>query len=181
MKKVGLYLGSFDPIHLGHINLAQELKEIYGLDEVVFCPSLCSPFKKNDPPIASAKDRLKMIELAIENFENFSITDIELKRDGLSYTIDTVKEFLKQKPSKLYILMGSDTFLTFPKWKDYDKINELAKPLVGNRELAAFGTKIRVMEITSTEIRKRLKKKVTVKHLLPLKVFEYIIKNKLYI
>ena len=92
MKKVGLLGGSFDPIHLGHLNLAIELKEKWQLEEVWFIPAQVSPFKKNALP-SLASHRLKMVELALKPFSQFFLSDFELQRPSLSYTIETVNYF----------------------------------------------------------------------------------------
>lgn len=179
-KKVGLYGGTFDPIHLGHLNLAVELMEKSLLDEVLFCPAYRSPLKES--PIAAPKDRLAMVRLAIKGFKGFSVTDIEIGRGNVSYTIDTVRSLISSS-IELYLLLGAEAALNFDKWKECDQILKLATPLVGNRVLADTSLKViptKVMEISSTEIRSRLAKGLPCGHLVPRAVLDYIHLNKLY-
>ncbi|RMD45559.1 MAG: nicotinate-nicotinamide nucleotide adenylyltransferase, partial [Aquificota bacterium] len=88
---IALYGGSFDPIHIGHLRIAEDIREYYGFEKIVFIPAYISPLKKSTN--ASAEDRLNMIKIAIEDNKHFDVSDIEIKRGGKSYTIDTIKIF----------------------------------------------------------------------------------------
>lgn len=200
-KLIGIYGGTFDPIHLGHLNLATEMMEIHALDEVWFCPAGCNPHKKNHSS-ASAFHRLNMINLAIAEEPRFRVSEIELNREGLSYTIDTLNELhTLQKnqdiPASFALILGEDSARDFYQWYRPEEIVRLAKLLVGKRKdlisLERFQgspivvealnrgiTPTRVMEISSKEIRQRLLNKRYCYHLVPGKVMDYIITNHLY-
>ena len=98
MLKVGFFGGSFDPIHYGHINLALQILEIHKLDHILFSPAVCSPFKKGSPPVESFENRAKMVELAIEEIDQFSLTRIQENQGDISYHIETIN-FLLNDPS----------------------------------------------------------------------------------
>ena len=135
---IGFYGGSFDPIHFGHLNLAIELKERCGLDEVWFCPANISPYKQHQAP-QGGKNRLKMIQMAIRNIPGFKVLDLEILRAGPSYTVDTLEELIaKIGPGKLRLILGEDALQGFFNWKDPQKIIEIAPPLVGARASFEF-------------------------------------------
>lgn len=201
-KFIGIYGGSFDPIHLGHLNLATEIMEAHHLDEVWFCPAACNPLKE-DQVLASASHRLEMIRLAIENEPRFKISEIELNRDGVSYTIDTVNELVasqkgKLDPDSFALILGEDSAKDFFKWRQPEAIVQSVKLLIGSRpnekeknksfqgsDLVVQAihqglTPTRIMEISSREIRQRLLNKKYCYHLVPGKVMDYIVTNDLY-
>ena len=123
MEKIAIYGGSFDPPHKGHKLLAKNLAEICGADRVIIIPTALSPFKKSSG--ATSQDRYNMCELAF-NEPFFEISDIEIKRGGKSYTIDTLREVKKLYPdSQLYLFMGDDMFLSFNKWYKYQDILDI--------------------------------------------------------
>jgi nicotinate-nucleotide adenylyltransferase len=202
-KKVGLFGGSFDPIHLGHLKMVQRLADSVGLDEVWFCPARISPHKLHDTP-AAIEHRLKMVALAIEDDPRFSLLDIEAKREGPSYTIDTVKEMISKEsdtssPKQIYLILSDETLPDFFRWKDAEQIVRLVPLLIGTRdrpsphppEFEGKSQPIREaikkgwhptepFNISSTEIRKRLHHGEDCKKFLPKKVLDYIYQNKLY-
>jgi nicotinate-nucleotide adenylyltransferase len=196
MKKIGFFGGTFDPIHFGHINLAIQLFEKHRLDEVLFCPAARSPFKEDRPPGASPGDRMAMAELAIADIGAFRICKIELERPGLSYTVDTLRALKERFDPAVhwYILLSGDTLAGFHRWKESEEIVRLATPIVGSRggaqqkiprspvrdALRKGLTETDQFEVSSTQIRDRLKKKLYCGHLLPAKVLDYIEKNNLY-
>jgi len=200
-KKIGLFGGSFDPVHFGHLHLALEMLEKHGLDQVIFAPANISPFKKQAPPHTGASDRLEMVRLAIEPVRHFSLVRWEIEREGPSYTIDTVKKMYEEADQKgeawkLHLILGEDALEGLPKWKDAEALVRLAPPLTGSRtgsahsfsgyskEMAAIVeegiTKIPILEISSTAIRDRLKKKMFCGHLVPGLVLDYIYSHSLY-
>ena len=190
-KIVGFFGGTFDPIHFGHINLVLEIKEKQGLDEVLFCPAALSPHKLQKPPFASAAERLTLVQLAISDIPGFSVTDLEINRGGISYTIDTLRALYQQKTEKvqLRLIIAQDSIQHFSQWREYKEILNIAPPLIGIRadfptELPDFLKKNLVktnkMEIDGTRIRERLKKGLYCGHLLPAKVLDYIYKHQLY-
>jgi nicotinate-nucleotide adenylyltransferase len=199
-KKIGFFGGSFDPIHLGHLNLAIEIAERHKLDEVYFCPTGQSPFKKAQAPIASKEDRRAMVTAAISPLSQFTLLDLELQKTDPCYTIDTIKTLLSMngKTKKNYfLLLGEDTLEGFNAWRDVAELVKLATPLVGSRisksllkpqgltpalsSMIEKGiTPIPILEISSTEIRARLQKGLYCGHLLPAKVWDYIEQHQLY-
>jgi len=195
MKKIGFFGGTFDPVHFGHINLALQLFESHGLDEVLFCPVARSPFKEEMPPAASPNDRAAMTQLAIEDIGFFRLSRIELERPGLSYTIDTLRALHSvYRNDRLYLLLSEDSLRCFHLWKECEEIVKLAQPLVGSRGQAEEKipaspvskalrkglTPTSRLEISSTQIRERLKNGLYCDHLVPLKVLDYIEKHHLY-
>jgi nicotinate-nucleotide adenylyltransferase len=144
----GFFGGSFDPIHFGHISLAVRLLEEHKLEEILFCPAFYSPFKTRVPPVASSKDRLEMLKLALDH-PKFKIVTLELERGGPSYTIDTIRAL---KMQGLRLILSEESAAFFSKWKEAEELVRLAPPLIGSREIP----------VSSTEIRERLKKKCTV-------------------
>ena len=181
MKKIGFFGGSFDPLHFGHLNLAISLSEYHHLDQVLFCPVNRSPFKERDP-IASGEHRLAMTKLAIQGLPHFQLCNLEIKRGGVSYTVDTLRA-LKGEQGELFFLLTEEAMESFPRWKESEEIMRLAKPLIGTRQrgqgLAGL-TPMPVMEISSTKIRDRLKKNLPCPHLVPAIVLDYIRQQGLY-
>lgn len=122
LAKVGLFGGTFDPIHFGHLRAAEEIREILGLEKIYFVPTSVPPHK-TIPDMASPHHRLKMLELAVNDNNFFNISDIEIKRGGKSYTIETLRYFSDTFPLfDLYFIAGSDLFSEIDSWKDYKKI-----------------------------------------------------------
>lgn len=202
-QRVGLFGGSFDPIHFGHINLALAILEAHRLDHVIFCPASVSPFKDATPPKASKEHRKEMLQLALKSIPMFSLLNTELNREGVSYTIDTIKDVLsdalaQKKEVDLFLMLGEDALHHFHRWKDVEEIVCLAPPLTGSRVTGSVHsfemlsplvvdalrkgmTKIPVMEISSTVIRKRLAKRLYCGHFVPGAALEYIHSNQLYL
>lgn len=169
-KTVGFFGGSFDPIHFGHISLAIDLMERYHLDEVLFCPVYCSPFKLETPPIANPDQRLELLKRALADLPQCKICDWELKRAVPSFTIDTIRA-LSQQPVQLRLLLSEEVASHLDRWKEKEDLLRLAPPLIGKRQVP----------ISSTEIRSRLKKKLYCGHLVPAKALEYILEHQLYV
>jgi nicotinate-nucleotide adenylyltransferase len=199
-KKIGLFGGTFNPIHFGHISLAIDLKEKRALDEVWLVPSLLSPFRmqENFPAI---EHRLNMLSLAVSEISCFHLCDLELKRPPPSYTIDTIYAILNLYPAhSFFLLFGEDSLMRFSEWKQPEEIVRLMPLLIGSRPSSqlvkllpklGFDEKIssvikenfiptKQMEISATEIRDRLQKGLYCGHLLPGKVLDYIYENQLY-
>ncbi len=131
--RVGIFGGTFDPVHTGHIELALYAKDIFHLDRVLFIPASTSPHKQGKP-LTAAVHRLAMLALALEKFPEFSISMAEIKRQEVSYSIDTVDFLLEtQADSEFYLIMGADTFLVLDTWKEYRRLTSLCHMLVGNR------------------------------------------------
>lgn len=201
MKKIGIYGGTFDPIHLGHIKLAEELMKAHALDEVWFCPAYINPHKMDLEPV-SAKDRLAMIQLAIEHEPRFKILDTEIFRESPSFMIDTLQELLatqagKADPHQFYLLLGEDTLVGFLDWKQPLEIVRLVPLLIGRRiqnfsspdfsqnpeiaEAVEKGwTPTGILGISSTEIRRHLQEGDDCSSFLAGKVLDYITSHRLY-
>lgn len=194
MKKIGFYGGTFDPIHFGHISMAIQLAESEKLDEVWVCPAFCSPFKKDQKPIASPKHRLEMVRLAVGNIPGFKVISSEIDLKKISYTIDTIRSLPK---AEYRLLLSEETAAGFRKWKEADELARLAPPLIGCRStpdlfrhqedpwrsdpvLKKGIILTKVLEISSTEIRERIKNKLYCGHLVPAKALDYIESHQLY-
>ncbi len=133
-KKVGLFGGTFDPIHLGHLKVALEIREKLNLDHIYFIPARISPFKvKNE--LAPQEDRLEMIRQTISEYPFFSVSEYELKRDEVSYSIDTIRHYknILSRDSRLYWILGSDAFSEIHQWKDIQEIFSSCHLLVVSR------------------------------------------------
>ena len=195
--KTGLFGGSFNPIHNGHINLAVSVKESLGLDRVILIPSGTAPHKSS-AEYAAAKDRLEMCRLACSGISGLEVSDYEINKSGKSYTIYTVEHFRKEYPEdELYWLVGSDMLLSFETWFRYreilkntsvaaisrtgDDINELLKM---PDKLSEYGKCIvinaDVITISSTELRKMIKNNCDLSCYLNGQVVKYIILKNLY-
>ena len=191
MSKVGIFGGTFDPIHLGHLITAQSVREIRNLEKIIFIPAFISPHK-SDVKTTSAEDRSNMIKLAIDGIPFFDYSDIEIKKGGVSYTIDTLKE-LKKIYDELEIIIGYDNIFKFHTWKEPDEIMKMAKIVVLKRKSShppefedeyykrAVFVQTRGIEISATDIRERVKYEMPINFLVPPAVMEYIYKHKLYI
>ena len=133
--KTCIFGGTFDPPHIGHLLIAQTVFESENFERLIFVPANISPAKKNgdsSPP----EERSKMLEIALINNPNFEISDLEINREGISYTVDTIREFvdkLKLDKKDLFFLMGSDTLKSFHTWKDPEKILNLCNIIVAIR------------------------------------------------
>jgi nicotinate-nucleotide adenylyltransferase len=132
--RIGLFGGTFNPIHRGHIQVALDVLHAFALNRIYFIPSALPPHK-SDVELASAADRLQMVRLALDGRERFEVCDIELERTGPSYSIDTLKHFktVAPEPNALYFILGVDAFLEIHTWKDFDRLFEYAAMVVMSR------------------------------------------------
>jgi nicotinate-nucleotide adenylyltransferase len=191
MSKIGIFGGTFDPIHHGHLVTAQSVREIRKLDKIIFIPSFVSPHKKNINT-AAPEHRMEMIKIAIKDVGFFELCDFEINKGGISYTIDTIRE-LKKKYDELEFIIGYDNIFEFHTWKEPDEIMKLATVLVLRRKSSlpaphedqyvksALFVETRGIEISATDIRERVKKSMPIHYLVPDKVKEYIYNFDLYI
>lgn len=186
--RVGIFGGTFNPIHFGHLVLAQQAYEKLKLDKVIFIPSFQPPHKKS-PNITSAFHRYNMVRLAIEKNRRFEISDIEIKRRGRSYLIETLKQLRKKYPkAKLFFISGSDVSDQIYKWKSIKEILNLSKFVLAKRpgyRLKKYNKNISVISITeldisSSMIRRKIDTGQSVRYLMPMRVYNYIKQKRLY-
>jgi len=175
--KIGLFGGSFDPVHLGHLLVAQAAVEELGLDRLFFIPAAQSPFKPENPP-APAALRLRLLRLALAGKTNYEIDELEIQRGGVSYTVDTLRDFARRFPSaQLYYLVGEDHAPKLNQWCEPEELAGLAEfiavPRPGGRP-AEFPDpfKGRILrgfpfDVSSSQIRARVKAGLPVEHLVP--------------
>lgn len=195
MKRIGFFGGTFDPIHFGHLNLAINLLEKHHLDHIFFSPANFSPTKGEALPISPNWARKEMTEIAIKGISHFSLLTLEMEREGPSYTIITIRELIRQHPSsQFHLILGEDILEGLPRWKEVEELLKIAPPFTGTRTGAKLPvlplaireavdngrTDIASMDISSTELRKRLIQKKYCGHLIPAKVLDYIQAHALY-
>ncbi len=193
MKNIGLYGGSFNPPHSGHLILAETVREYAGLDTVFFIPSDIPPHKQREH-LAPGKERLAMVERAIAGNRHFQSSDIEIQKGGTSYTIATVDEFQKRFPgSALNLIIGIDNLIDFKSWKSQEELLEKTTLLVfdrpGFRREDVPHDLLKVVKfipapligISSSDIRLRIKNGKSIKYYVPKEVEEYIRVRKLYL
>lgn len=197
--KTGIFGGTFDPVHIGHLATAERVHCDLGLDRVIIVPTNISPFKVEQ--INSAGEhRLNMVRLAIRDNPHFLVSDIELRRGGTSYTVDTMELLKIQYPNdELYFIMGMDSFLELSGWKDVDRLVELCKLVAVTRpgyefpqeQLRLLGIsqslrwrtrflEVPGLDIAATEIRDRVRRGQSVRYLLAPETEAYIRENGLY-
>ncbi len=201
MMRIGILGGSFDPVHHGHLLLAESAREQCRLDQVRFVPAAVPPHKQSKI-LAPAKARVEMLELAIAGHEAFLVSHIELDRQGVSYTVETLAEIHAEHPdAELHLLLGADMFFDLPTWRQPERICELAIPTVVSRpdspepdygilrelaspaRIAVFeNTRVTMplVEYSSTEIRRRVVEGLSIRFHTPRAVEQYILSNSLY-
>lgn len=192
--------GTFDPVHNGHIAIAEEARTRLNLDEVVFMPAAVTPFKE-EYPLTPAGQRVKMVELAIGEKPYFRLSTIELEREGPSYTVDTLYELrdLFGEDTGIFFIMGCDSLASFPRWKEpggiIDMCRLVAVPRPGcsvpdmvalEKEVPGISGRVTVLDgpnidISSSDIRERVSKGQPVSELLPGPVDIYIKEHGLYL
>jgi nicotinate-nucleotide adenylyltransferase len=188
--KLGIYGGSFNPVHLGHLLVAQAAIEELGLDRLFFIPAAQSPFKPENK-IAPAEIRLKLLRLALAGKTNCEIDGQEIRRGGISYSIETLRDYAKRFPSaKLFYLIGADNISKLNEWREADELAKLAEFVVIPRpgEIAVEFPKPfrgRILKgfplaISSSQIRARVKANLPIENLVPPFVAEAIHAAKFY-
>ena len=199
--KVGIYGGSFDPVHLVHLWIAESAREYLLLDEVWWNPASQSPLKEFSP-IASNEQRSMMIRLAIAGAPNHSVDERELRRGNVSYTIDTIKEITTEKPhNEYFLIVGGDSLASMPDWfkpKELLDLVTLAVVVRGGQERPEYSVlegivndevlerirsaevKVPAIEISSSEVRDKLSKGCSVRYRIPSAVEAYIRSEDLY-
>jgi nicotinate-nucleotide adenylyltransferase len=190
--RMGVFGGTFNPPHLGHLIVAESAKEALSLDTVLFIPC-ASPPHKSSRSLADAECRLEMVKLAISGNSSFQASDIEIQRGGRSYTIDTLRALTAMYPrAQLYLLIGIDNLLELHTWKEPDEIFGLAEVVSVNRpgfepadvrkDYLRRVTSLRYpnIDISSSEIRRKAKMGKSIKYLVPSAVESYILKHGAY-
>jgi nicotinate-nucleotide adenylyltransferase len=191
MDRVGMFGGSFDPVHLGHLLVAQAALEELKLDRLFFIPAAQSPFKPDTEPTAAA-ERLRLLRLSLAGQTRYEIDDQEIRRGGVSYTIETARDYAKRFPgAELFHLIGADHVPTLTKWREADELARLAQfvaiPRPGQPD-AAFPAPFRgrmlrgyPLGVSASEIRARVKAGLAIEHLVVPAVAEAIAKYRLYL
>jgi nicotinate-nucleotide adenylyltransferase len=189
--RLGLFGGSFDPVHLGHLLVAQAAYEELNLSRLFFIPAAQSPFKPATQP-APAKDRLRLLRLALAGETHYEIDEQELARSGVSYTIDTVRNYAGRFPqAALFYLIGADHLPQLPKWREAERLAELVEFVVIPRPdetpvLLPAPFRFRTLTgfplgVSSSQIRARVHAGQSIRGLVPSAVEEAIRNNRLYL
>lgn len=206
--RLGIFGGSFDPVHFGHLILAEQCREQAELDKVLFVPTAISPFKSAGP-LASDKQRIEMLSLAIAGHTHFQISTLEIERGEKSFTVDTLSQIkLEHSDAELFLMIGEDSLMSFDQWKDPETICQLATLLVvrrpGNQSsleddvvnLSSLKSLMnedlfqrtnehaihsRMIQISGTDIRARIETDKSIRYLTPRAVEKYIQSQKLYL
>ncbi len=189
MKRIAILGGTFNPIHVGHLTIAEMVREEFGLDKVIFVPCDLPPHK-NSKGVITARERLQMIRLAIKDNPYFEASDFEIKRGGKSYSIDTVRFFKDQYPkgTKIFFIIGGDHLATLHTWKRIEEVIRIVSFVAVYRPgFQEKESKIRVKSIvipgvhtSSSHIRERIRRGKSVKYLVPENVIRYIEKKNIY-
>jgi len=200
MRRIGIFGGSFDPVHLGHIGLARDAVKLAGLEKVILIPAKLQPFKL-DKKVTAGEDRLAMLQLAAESDDTLEVSDYEMTKDGVSYTYLTMRAMkdIYGPETKLYFITGTDSFLNIDKWKNAEELLSSYSFLVGtrpgykDRELEEcidrisrdYDTEVKhinniQVDVSSTEIRERIEAGISAADLIPTEVERYIREKGLY-
>jgi len=183
-EKIGLFGGTFDPVHNGHLILAREAMEQLGLDLVLFLPANISPHKQHSPP-TPASDRVEVLRAAIRNEPGFVLSEIDVQRKGASFSIDTVRQVRADYPkAELFFFIGADNVAELQTWKEWELLQRLVCFVVMGRGQDVpehdFPTIERRVDISSTEIRNRIARGQSVRYLLPEMSHQEILRRKMY-
>jgi nicotinate-nucleotide adenylyltransferase len=190
VTRIGIFGGTFDPPHRGHIAIAEQAKIQLGLDCVYFIPAYIPPHKRQHSS-TTAQHRLIMMRLAVKGKKEFKVSTIELKRRGISYTVDTLKTFNRRFPkAELVLILGADNLIQFNSWKSPKTILQLASLAVYKRHGCSLSLKEktidfillkgRMLRISSTEIRNKIEMGYSIRALVPHSIVLYIKQHSLY-
>ncbi len=190
-RRVGIFGGTFDPVHMGHLLMAEEAVERLRLDRLIFLPA-GRPAHKRDRSITPVEHRLAMLRLAARGNPRFAVSRLEADHDGVTYTVESLEHFAKAERAELYFVMGQDSLDEFRTWRDPDRILSLARLAVvprGEMERPSLDAAVRRrvvflkpprIGIAASEIRRRLGRKRSVRYWLPDPVLAYIKRHGLY-
>jgi len=196
---IGVFGGTFDPIHLGHLGAAEATRSALGLDRVIFVPA-GEPWLKADSTVSPARHRLEMVRLALAGEAHFELSTMEIDRPGPSYTVDTVRVLQREqgREADIVLLIGSDALRDFPRWKQPARLIQIcrlaafarpdvAMPSLNDLERAVPGISGRIdfveippVDVSATEIRRLVTRGASIDHLVPQAVESYIHEHGLY-
>ena len=184
-----VFAGTFNPVHTGHLIVAESIRCELNCERILFIPSYVPPCKNNN--LAEFKHRFNMVKLATEDNPHFEVSDIESRLEGISYTINTINELYRQNPSyegKINFIIGADAFNNIETWYEYEKLVKVLKFIVVARpgskitkELDYKFSEAPEVDISSSGIRNKINENKSIKYLVPALVERYIIDNRLYI
>ena len=183
MSGIGVFGGTFDPVHVGHLAIANAALDELGLDRVYFVPAQRSPLKQ-DGPVASAEDRLAMLTAATEDDPRFRVSTVELDREGPSFTVNTLESLRGE--GELFLILGSDAYADFDRWREPARIRDLATIVLAARPgapNAPAGVRMLdspLMDISSRELRARAARGRSLRYLVPKAALRYIEEHRLY-
>lgn len=188
--KIGVFGGTFDPPHHGHLIVAEYVRYRLGIDKILFVPSWISPHKQERQAI-DGSHRLAMLRLAVDGAPDLEVSDIEIRRGGISYTIDTLKSLSAETHAELSLLIGADNFMEFETWHKPEEILSLARLVVMSRPGSPLPTdqplpssilplEVPDIKITATQIRDRVHANQSIRYLMPLRVERYIQEENIY-
>jgi nicotinate-nucleotide adenylyltransferase len=185
--RLGIFGGTFDPPHVGHLLVVADAFDALGLDRVVFVPARVQPLKA-EASVTDARHRLAMVRLLVGDDARFAVDPIEIDRDGLSYTVDTLAAFAERHPQwERFFLVGTDVLAAFRQWRDPDRVLRLSTVAVMQRSgedlplpRGAIRVETRRVDVSSTEIRERVRTGHTIRGFVPEAVEAYIASERLY-
>lgn len=190
--RIGVFGGTFDPPHVGHLLAAVDAFEALSLDKLIFVPAALQPLKSSAPASAPAQDRLEMVRCAVGDDPRFEVSAVEIQRGGLSYTVDTLEALAVEHPgATFFLILGMDAFSALDRWKSPDRIRELATIAVLSREETGREAEIGSMEgvtlvgmrridVSSSEVRGRLRDGKAIRGFVTESVERYIATADLY-
>ncbi len=198
--RTGIFGGTFDPIHIGHLIVAEQVREKMELDRVIFIPAR-HPWLKSGRDITEGQHRLEMVSLAISTNHSFVLSDVEMTRPGPSYTVDTLEAMRKESGSQdeIYFIAGVDALAEMPRWKDPERIVALChivavnrpgsagfdrqtlEPLIPRLSSCMWMIDVPQIDISSTDIRERMRAGMSIKYMVTSEVEGYIHENGLYL
>lgn len=192
VRSVGMFGGTFDPIHIGHLLLAERAREELGLDRILFVPANIPPHKRSGRLIAPPECRIEMLRLATDSNAAFEISTHEIDREGVSYTVDTLRHFEALRPeARFTLLIGGDNAGDFRTWREPEQIVRLATVAVWARPGSEMPSELLpgtgyhridapLLDISSTDIRRRVAERRSIRYMVTDAVGEYIARNELY-
>ncbi|WP_126939865.1 nicotinate-nucleotide adenylyltransferase [Veillonella sp. VA142] len=196
-KRIGILGGTFNPIHLGHLMIAEMALEAFGLNRVIFVPAKEPPHKETD--VIESKYRLEMVRAAVLDNPNFVVSDVEMQREGKSYTIDTLRYFhdVYGPTTEFFFIAGTDTIQNLPTWKYIEELLDMCEFIgairpgatddigesiewFGQRESRIHILEVPEMKLSATDLRHRLRHGLSTRYMLPRSVYQYIKEHKIY-